>query len=128
MFRKYLHTKKAIKIAGKLCYIKHIKFGKLPDFITQPYKNISILQKKQLMKKWGEEMRKEEIKPDDINYEDCINYVVENWEDFKNSKSKKGFIILEPLAIKMHFKGISFRDADFIKKRAQKVLNKGEDV
>jgi len=125
MFKKYLHSKKAVKVAGKLCYVKHIKFGKLPKFITDRYKNISISQKKDLMKKWGEELRDEEIKDQEkIDLATIIQEVIDDYKEFESEKSTPDQIKLDANLIRAEYRGVSFRDANLIKLKAQKALNR----
>jgi hypothetical protein len=125
LHKKTLYKKPVIHFADQKLVIRSLIMGKPPSWLLERYAELEINRKNEMLKKFADELKKEEIKEKrkEISLEELIKQVVKDWQFFASKRSKPEHIILDPTSIQVAFK-TTHRLAQYIKRRAEEELNK----
>jgi len=118
MFAKYMHSRPKLKIGGQEIVVRRIKFGLAPEFIRERYKNLSLLQKSELLEGFGKKINEKPKAKVEINFEELVAHVAKDFKLYESKRSKPSEPVLSGSDIRVKFH-LSARDADFIKRHAE---------
>lgn len=125
LHKKTIYKKPVINFTDQKVVIRRLIMGKPPQWLIDRYAELEINRKNEMLKKFAEELRKQEIKEkrQEVSIEELINQVVKDWQFFASKRSKPERIILDSTAIQLAFKTTN-RLAQYIKRKAEEQLNK----
>lgn len=126
LHKKTIYKKPIINFADQKVIIRRLIMGKPPQWLIDRYSELEINRKNEMLKKFADDLKKQEIKEkrQAISLDELINQVVKDWQFFTSKRSKPEHIILDATTIQMAFK-TTYRFAQYIKRRAEEILNKG---
>jgi len=124
IYKKPYHQKPIIRIMGEKKTVKRLKLFASSQ-VVERYAELELHRKPKMLEEFYKGIRHQEVKKqrEMPNIEEIANFVVKNYKSFEAETSKPEKIVIDGDLVKANYTNLTFRLANTVKKKAQKILS-----